>query len=63
MDSDRIYFRAASQSDYDEEYIWTAAFIVKPIVESHEKIYGPNSLREPDVTFKEDKDPHAWRGK
>ena len=22
--------------DYDEEYIWTAAFIVKPIVESHE---------------------------
>ena len=22
--------------DYDEEYIWTAAFIVKPIVESQE---------------------------
>jgi len=22
--------------DYDEEYIWTAVFIVKPIVESHE---------------------------
>ena len=22
--------------DYDEEYIWTAAFIVKPIVESYE---------------------------
>ena len=22
--------------EYDEEYIWTAVFIVKPIVESHE---------------------------
>jgi len=33
--------------EYDEEYIWTAVFIVKPIVESHEKIYGPDSLLEP----------------
>ena len=33
--------------DYGEEYIWTAVFIVKPIVESHEKIYGPDSLLEP----------------
>jgi len=33
--------------DYNEEYIWTAVFIVKPIVESHEKIYGPDSLTEP----------------
>jgi len=33
--------------EYDEEYIWTAVFIVKPIVESHEKIYGPDSLTEP----------------
>ena len=32
---------------YDEEYIWTAVFIVKPIVESHEKIHGPDSLLEP----------------
>ena len=33
--------------EYDEEYIWMAVFIVKPIVESHEKIYGPDSLLEP----------------
>ena len=33
--------------NYGEEYIWTAVFIVKPIVESHEKIYGSDSLLEP----------------
>ena len=33
--------------EYDEEYIWTAVFIVKPIVESHEKIHGSDSLLEP----------------
>ena len=29
--------------DYDEEYIWTAAFIVKPIVQSQ---YGQQFLKE-----------------
>jgi len=33
--------------EYEEEYIWEAVFIVKPIVKSHEKIYGPDSLLEP----------------
>ena len=28
------------------------------------KVYGlPKTLAEPAVTFKEDEDPHAWRGK
>ena len=33
--------------EYEEEYIWQAVFIVKPIVEHHEKIYGSDSLLEP----------------
>ena len=33
--------------EYEEEYIWQAVFIVKPIVEHHEKIHGSDSLLEP----------------
>ena len=33
--------------EYEEEYIWEAVFIIKPIVKSHEKIYGSDSLLEP----------------